>query len=99
MRTVVVLIEAVSVLDTASGGADDVEVAVDSVVVAVVSVSLVGEVVVAACGELVESVEVEVEVSAGGGVGSGSGSGVASVVNVSSAVMAALQEESMTMTR
>ena len=99
IRAVLVLTDAVSVFDTASAEADDVEVVVDSVVVAVVSVASVGEVVVAACGELVESVEVEVGVSVGGGVGSGLGSGVASVVNVSSGVMAALPEESITMTR
>ena len=88
MRAVVLLIETVSVLETASVGvgAGDVDVAVPPVLV----------VVVAVCGELVESVEVEVLLSVGG---VGSGSGVANVVNVSSPVMAALPEESITMTR
>ena len=88
IRTVLVLTDTVSVFDTASTGVGCVEVAVGSVVVAVVPVPLVGGVVVA--------VEVEVDVSVGG---LGSGSGVASVVKVSSAVMAALPEESITTTR
>ena len=91
MRAVVVLIETVSVFDTASAGAGGVEVATGAG-------SVVGGVVVAACGELEpELVAVGGEGSAGGGVGSGSG--VANVVKVSSAVMAALPPESITMTR
>ena len=87
---------------------------VEFVVLVAVLVAVVDEVVVAACGEpacpelacgepvepveVVESAEVgvEVEVSEGGGSGS---CGVAKVVKVSSAVIAALPEESMTMTR
>ena len=104
IRAVLVLTDAVSVFDTASAVVGDVEVAAcgelvelaGSVVVAVVPVPLVVGVVVAACGEFAESVEVDVFV---GGVGSGSGFGVASVVKVSSVVIAALPEESITITR
>lgn len=83
MRAVEVLTDAVSVLEMASASAG-----VGGVDVAV-SVSVVGGVVV------VVVVEVPVPV-----VGcSGSGSSVASVVKVSSPVMAALPPESMTTTR
>ena len=88
IRAAVVLTEAVSVLETPSAGTVGALVAVDSIVVAAVPVPLAGGVVVA--------VDVEVDVSVGG---VGSGSGVANVVNVSSAVIAALPEESITTTR
>ena len=90
MRAVLVLTDATSVFDTASMGDGDVEVAAGSVVVAAVPVPLVGGVVGA--------VEVDVDVSAGG-IGSASDCGVASVVKVSSAIIAALPDESITITR
>lgn len=72
-----------------------VEVPTDAVSVLEIASAGAGGVEVAACDELL-AVEVDVFV---GGVGSGSGSGVGSVVNVSSAVKAALPEESITITR
>ena len=83
IRAVDVLTETVSVLETASAGADGVVVAV--------SVSVAEDVVVA--------VVVDVPVSVVDSSGSGSGSGVASVVKVPSPVIAALPPESMTITR
>ena len=86
MRAVEVLTDAVSVLEMASAGADGVVVAVVDEEVAVL-VSFVGGVVVAVC------------VGGCSGSGSGSGAGVASVVKVSSPVIAAVPLESMIMTR
>ena len=85
----------------ADAGAGGVVVAVVVDVEVAVFVSLVGGVVVA-CGELVCPEEFEVVESAvcvGGCSGSGSGSGVASVVKVSSPVIAAVPLESITTTR